>query len=86
MGSLVAQASLFVGTFLIVMSSLTFLGLGIQPPTPTRGSMIREGIVTIQLAPWIAVFPGLAITFSVIAFNLLGEGLRDQLDPTTRQK
>jgi len=55
MGSLVAQASLFVGTFLIVMSSLTFLGLGIQPPTPARGSMIREGIVTIRLAPWIAV-------------------------------
>ena len=80
-GEIVVMGSLWVSTAIIVESSLSFLGLGVQPPAPSWGMMIKSGVDSIKLAPWLAVFPGLAISLAVLAFNLLGDGLRDLLDP-----
>jgi peptide/nickel transport system permease protein len=80
-GEIVVMGSLWVSTAIIVESSLSFLGLGVQPPAPSWGMMINSGVDNIGLAPWLAVFPGLAISLAVLAFNLLGDGLRDLLDP-----
>lgn len=80
-GEIVVMSSLWISTAIIIESSLSFLGLGVQPPTPSWGMMIKEGVNEIQMAPWLAVFPGVAISLSVLAFNLLGDGLRDLLDP-----
>jgi peptide/nickel transport system permease protein len=77
--------SLQVGWVIIVEASLSFLGAGVPPPTPTWGSMIAEGRDYIASAWWISFFPGLAILVTVLAFNLLGDWLRDALDPTMRQ-
>jgi peptide/nickel transport system permease protein len=78
------QATLLVGNLILVESSLSFLGMGIQPPTPSWGNMIAEGREALDRAWWVATFPGIAIALAVIACNLLGEGLRDALDPRTR--
>lgn len=75
------QTVLLLGSLILVESSLSFLGLGLQPPTPSWGNMISEGREALAFAWWIAVFPGAAIATAVIAFNLLGDGLRDVLDP-----
>lgn len=80
-GEIVVMASLWVSTAIIIESSLSFLGLGVQPPAPSWGMMIKTGVDSIRLAPWLAVFPGIAISLAVLAFNLLGDGLRDLLDP-----
>ncbi len=80
-GEVVVMGSLWVSTAIIIEASLSFLGLGVQPPTPSWGGMIKAGVDEIQLAPWLAIFPGLAISLAVLAFNLLGDGLRDLLDP-----
>ena len=80
-GEVVVMGSLWVSTAIIIEASLSFLGLGVQPPTPSWGMMIKAGVDEIQMAPWLAVFPGLAISLAVLAFNLLGDGLRDLLDP-----
>ena len=83
-GEIVVMASLWVATAIIIESSLSFLGLGVQPPTPSWGIMIKTGVDEITVAPWLAVFPGLAISIAVLAFNLIGDGMRDLLDPRTR--
>jgi peptide/nickel transport system permease protein len=75
------HAVLLIGNLILAESSLSFLGLGIQPPTPSWGNMISEGRESLAYAWWIAAFPGAAIALTVIAFNLLGDGLRDALDP-----
>ena len=75
------QTVLLMGSLILAESSLSFLGLGIQPPTPSWGNMISEGREALSFAWWIAVFPGAAIALAVIAWNLLGDGLRDALDP-----
>jgi peptide/nickel transport system permease protein len=62
-------------------SALSFLGLGVQPPSPSWGNMLSAGKDYIHLAWWLTLFPGLAIFLTVLGFNLLGEGLRDRLDP-----
>lgn len=62
-------------------AGLSFLGLGAQPPTPSWGAMINEGSSALRVAPWVALCPGAALAFTVLAFNLLGEGLREALDP-----
>ena len=67
-----------------VCNSLSFLGIGIQPPTPSWGSMVAAGRGNLLGAWWISTFPGLAIVFTVVAFNLVGDGLRDALDPRLR--
>ena len=85
MNTLVVLLSLQVGWVIIVEASLSFLGAGVPPPTPTWGSMIAEGRDYIASAWWISFFPGLAILVTVLAFNLFGDWLRDALDPTMRQ-
>lgn len=74
-----------LGTFILSEASLSFLGLGVPPPTPTWGGMINFGRDYIQTAPWIVVFPGLALALTVISCNLLGDTLRDHLDPKTKK-
>ncbi|MFZ5825739.1 MAG: ABC transporter permease [Bacillota bacterium] len=74
-------SSLGIATAILVEASLSFLGLGVAPPTPTWGSMITDGKQYIDLAPWISVYSGLATMVAVLGFNLLGDGLRDVLDP-----
>jgi peptide/nickel transport system permease protein len=85
LNTLVVLLSLQVGWVIIVEASLSFLGAGVPPPTPTWGSMIAEGRDYIASAWWISFFPGLAILVTVLAFNLCGDWLRDALDPTMRQ-
>lgn len=77
---LIVMASLSIGTAILVEASLSFLGLGVAPPTPTWGSMITDGKGYMDTAPWISIFSGLAIMVAVLGFNLFGDGLRDTLD------
>jgi peptide/nickel transport system permease protein/nickel transport system permease protein len=79
--SLIVMAAMDIGAMLLEISSLSFLGLGAQPPTPEWGYMINEGRSYIQTAPWLMVYPGVAMFITVTIFNLLGEGIRDILDP-----
>jgi ABC-type dipeptide/oligopeptide/nickel transport system permease subunit len=78
---LLVQGSLNIAFAMLAEASLSFLGLGAQPPTPSWGLMINNGSGFMQSAPWIIIFPGIAIAVTVIGFNLLGDGLRDVLDP-----
>lgn len=78
---ILVAGSLRVGGFILLEAALSFLGLGAQPPTPTWGSMISLNRAYINSAPWMVIFPGLAISVTVISFNVLGDFLRDKLDP-----
>jgi len=78
---LIVEASLTVTIAILTEASLSFLGLGVQPPDPTWGGMIAESTAVMALAPWLALSPGFAIVFVVIGFTLMGDGLRDALDP-----
>jgi peptide/nickel transport system permease protein len=80
----IVQATLAVATAIIAEASLSFLGLGQQPPAPSWGSMLNTAQRFLTQAPWLAVFPGVAIFVTVLAFNLLGDGLRDALDPKSQ--
>ena len=82
---IIILASLDIGTIILYCASLSFLGLGAQPPSPDWGVMISEGKDYIQYAPWLTLFPGLAIAVSALAFNMLGDGLRDLLDPRMKE-
>jgi ABC-type dipeptide/oligopeptide/nickel transport system permease subunit len=73
-----------VGTMMIAESSLTFLGIGIPPTIPSWGAMIADGRAYVTLAPWVSIFPGLALTITVLAVYFFGDGLRDLLDPRMR--
>ncbi len=75
------NATLGVAGAILVESGLSFLGIGVQPPTPSWGNMLIEGKANLGVAWWLSVFPGLAILITVLGYNLLGEGLRDALDP-----
>ncbi len=81
MAPLVVQTTLSIATAILEAAALSFLGLGAQPPTPEWGAMLSDARSSLQMAPWVAAFPGLAIMFGVLGFNLLGDGLRDALDP-----
>ena len=81
LGPLIVLATLGMASAIITGSALSFLGLGIKPPTPEWGNMLSEGREFLQRAWWVAFFPGLAIMLTVFAINLLGDGLRDALDP-----
>ena len=85
MNTLVVLLTLQIGYVIIVEASLSFLGAGIPPPTPAWGSMIAEGRDFVTSAWWVSLMPGLAILLVVLAFNLLGDWLRDTLDPKLRQ-
>ena len=73
--------SLRVGAVILIEAALSFLGLGVQPPTPSWGNIIADGVDALSSAWWVTMFPGLAISATVIAFNLVGDGMRDLLDP-----
>jgi peptide/nickel transport system permease protein len=83
-GDLLVFGSLWTASAIRLEASLSFVGLGVAPPTPTWGQMIREGTVHLGLVPWYSLGPGLALLVTVFAFNLVGDGLRDVLDPRAR--
>ena len=82
---LIVQATLGFSNAILDAAALGFLGLGAQPPTPEWGSMLAGALEFIQRAPWVVTFPGLAILVTVLAFNLMGDGLRDALDPRLKR-
>lgn len=84
-GTLIVYGTLRVSTAILAEAGLSYLGLGAQPPTPTWGGMLSEGRDYILFFEWMPLFPGLAILLTVTGFNLLGDGLRDALDPKTRK-
>jgi len=81
MAPVLVSAVLGVAGAVLVESALSFLGIGVQPPTPSWGNILTLGKDNIQIAWWLSVFPGLAILFTVLGYNLLGEGIRDSIDP-----
>lgn len=84
LGPVIVVATLGIGGAILVESALSYLGLGVQPPTPSWGNMLEEGKEHLTDAWWLITFPGLAIFLTVLGYNLLGEGLRDLLDPRLR--
>lgn len=78
---IIVFTTLTVGQNILLEAALSFLGLGVQPPNPSWGNMLEEGMTVMQVAPWMIYAPGLALLIAVIGFNLLGDGLRDWLDP-----
>ena len=85
-GPIIVGATLGVGNAIITESSLSFLGLGVQPPTPTWGNMLMDSQATMASKPWLTIFPGMAILIIVLAVNFIGDGLHDALDPTLRRR
>jgi peptide/nickel transport system permease protein len=84
MGPIIVQTTLSLAFAILSEAALSFLGLGVQPPNPAWGRMLSEGRNFFEQAPWMGIFPGVAILVTVMAFNFVGDGLRDALDP--RQK
>lgn len=84
MASILVAATLGVAGAILTESALSFLGIGVQPPTPSWGNILTAGKDNIDIAWWLSLFPGLAILITVLGFNLLGEGIRDSLDPRLR--
>jgi peptide/nickel transport system permease protein len=82
--TIIVQATVFLAYSVLAEASLSFLGLGVQPPTPSWGEMLSAGRIHLQTSPWITIFPGLAISLTVMAFNFLGDGLRDLFDPKSK--
>jgi len=80
-GPVLVLSTLRIATAILTGAGLSFLGLGPQPPTPEWGSMLSSGRTYLRIAPWVATFPGLAIMFVVLGFNIFGDGLRDAMDP-----
>jgi peptide/nickel transport system permease protein len=78
---IIVQATLLVASAIVTEASLSFLGVGVQPPTPSWGAMLRTGSQYLEVAPWLAFAPGIAIFLTVLAFNFVGDGLRRALDP-----
>ncbi len=84
--TIIVWGTLGIATNVMLEASLSYLGIGVQPPTPSWGGMIQQGQSFYRTAPWLVLFPGIAILVTVFAFNLLGDGLRDAFDPTLRGK
>ena len=85
-GPLLVIGTLGIGSAVLAEAALSFLGIGIRPPTPSWGNMLTDARELLRTAPWAAIFPGLAIFVTVLGFNLLGDGLRDMLDPHMRTR
>jgi len=85
MGPVIVAATLKIGTAILIEAGLSFLGLGVQPPTPSWGNMLKYAQENMFKAPWLAIFPGILIVITVLGFNFLGDGLRDSLDPKLRE-
>jgi peptide/nickel transport system permease protein len=81
LGSVIVLATTGIAEAILVEASLSFLGFGVRPPLPTWGGMVSEGFRYIITAPWLSLFPGLAIMVTVVCFNIVGEWLRDRFDP-----
>ncbi len=79
----IVQTAVCLSYAILIESALSYLGVGVQPPTPSWGAILNEGKEFLALAPWVSLFPGGAIMLSVLAFNIIGDGLRDVLDPRT---
>ena len=86
LSSILVLSTLSISTAILAEATLSFLGLGPRPPTATWGSMISDGTSVLEAAPWVVLFPGLAITLTVLGFSLFGDGLRDALDVRLRDK
>lgn len=84
-GPIIIGTTLGVGNAIIIESSLSFLGLGVQPPIPTWGNMLQQSQQTMMSEPWLTIFPGMAILITVLCVNFIGDGLQDALDPTLRR-
>jgi peptide/nickel transport system permease protein len=84
MPPLLVQVTLTIAAAVIAEASLSFLGLGQQPPMPSWGSMLNSAQRFLNNAPWMAIYPGIAIFITVLSFNVLGDGLRDALDPRSK--
>jgi peptide/nickel transport system permease protein len=84
LASILVLSTLRIAQAITTEASLSFLGLGVPPPTPTWGSMIADGRIYLRTSPWVAIIPGIMIMLIVMAFNLFGDGLRDLLDPKLR--
>lgn len=84
LGPVIVAATLGIGNTIVLEAGLSFLGVGVQAPTPSWGSMLSDGRAVLLDAWWLSTFPGLAIVFTVLSFNLVGDGLRDALDPRVR--
>ena len=82
---LIVQVAVSFGYALLAEAGLSFLGLGLQPPQPDLGTMLSGGSQLMTLDPWLSIFPGFTIMLAVLGFNLVGDGLRDALDPRTRR-
>src|SRR5260370_1286250 len=82
----IVQAAILMGIAILIEAALSFIGLGTQPPDPSLGLMLSDGRGIMQEAPWVVIFPGLAIVAAVLGFNLLGDGLRGLLDPRVRSR
>ena len=82
--TIIVWGTLGIATNVMLEASLSYLGIGVQPPTPSWGGMIQQGQSFYRTAPWLVIYPGLAIMLTVFAFNLLGDGLRDALDPVQK--
>ncbi|MEI8182555.1 MAG: ABC transporter permease [Desulfomonile sp.] len=85
MAPILVAATLGVASAVLIESGLSFLGIGVQPPDPSWGNMLTEGKDNIEIAWWLSMFPGLAILITVMGYNLLGEGIRDALDPRLKR-
>jgi peptide/nickel transport system permease protein len=83
-GDISVMATLWTGTAIRLEANLSFIGIGVQPPTPSWGVMIRSGVDYLTNAPWISIYSGVAILITVLAFNMIGDGLRDIIDPKLR--
>lgn len=79
----VVQTAVCLSYAILIESALSYLGIGVQPPSPSWGTILNEGKEFLALAPWVSLFPGAAIVLAVLAFNIVGDGLRDALDPRT---
>jgi len=83
-GPIIVMATLGIGQMILLEAGLSYLGVGVRPPTPSWGQIIADGQQVLRTAPWVALFPGLAIVVTVLAFSLLGDGVRRALDPRSR--
>ena len=81
LNEILVMGSLWMATAVRTEASLSFIGLGVKPPTATWGGMMRDGFDVILDAPWMSIFPGIAILFLVLGLNMVGDGLRDATDP-----